>query len=150
MDLTLNPKVDLSETSPLMLGGVDFRVAPLVFRQTSRIEPKLPDVLAILNRRAAALGGVRLDENGNAVFASAADGDAFLRALGLDEAESGLLLEIIHAGLTRVYPRLTLDDLVDLPLRAADLLNGVGVVLVASGLIEKKAPNAGEAPAASP
>jgi hypothetical protein len=143
MNLTINPKVDISDTQTLRFGGVEFRVARLMFRQTSRIEPKLPDVLAILNRRSGALANPPKPD------ASEAEANAFMRMMALSEAESDLLLGIIHIGLSRVYLQLTFDDLADLPLRAPDLFEAVTAILGASSLVEKKAPNAGEAPAAN-
>ena len=151
MDLTVNPKVDISDTTPLTLGGVEFRVAPLVLRQTSKIGPQSANVLAILKRRVQAFtdhADVAL-ALANPETASTVDAEQYLRAMALSEPDAMMLLGIIHIGLTRVYPRLTLDDLLDLPAKSADLLEAANTIMLASGAVEKKAASPGEVQAAS-
>lgn len=147
MDLTVNPEVDLSETTTVTLGGAEFRLAPLVLRQTRRIGPMLPEVLAVMNRRAIALASWRVKENGDPDMTPDEMTDVMRRA-ALTEAESDMFLAFIHAGLARVYPRLALDGLLDLPITTEALLEAANAVGAASGLV-RKAPAAGEQVAAS-
>ena len=154
MDLAVNAAVDLADTEPLDLGGVAFRVAPLVLRQIVRIGPLVPDVLAVLNRRAAAFASVRVDEAG-AVAMTPSEMTGTMRAVALTEAESMLFVDFVHVGLTRVYPRLTRDDLLELPIRPDALIAAADVIAKASHLVEKAKPAGeafppGQAPGASP
>ena len=142
MDLTLNPKVGVLDMTPIKFGGVEFRVAPLVFRQTVVVGPQLPDILSIVNRRASALARIPSKD------ASAQEMEVFLAALELSERESRAMLNFIYAGLTRCHPALTLDDLQDLPIQQIELFETLTVILRHSGLVENKAPSLGETSAA--
>lgn len=148
MDLTLSPKVDPSETSPLTLGGVEFRLANLVARQNRKITPYLADVISIINRRSAALAGVVIREDGTPDLTPAELVEK-QRALSLTEAEWDMLLDFVSTGLTRCHPAVTRDDLLDLPITADALLAAADAVSAASHMVRKAGPQAGEARAAS-
>lgn len=141
MNLTVNPAVDPGDMAVLLLGGVEFRLATLVARQNRKITPKLADVIAIVNRRSAALRGVRLGNDG---FPELAPDELVekQRALALSEPEWDMLIDFVAVGLTRCHPAVTRDDLLDLPITAEALLAAVDAVAAASQMVRKAAEDA--------
>ena len=148
MSFALDPTIDPDETDPLILGGVEFRIAPLAIRQNRKIGPMLADVIDIEGRRIGAMAGVQVNADGLPDLPREALAEK-QRMISLSEAEWNMLTEFVRIGLSRCHPGVTFDDLLDLPVDAEGLLAAVDAVAGATRLTRRMKPGTGEPQAAS-
>lgn len=94
----------------VMLGGVERTLAPLTFRTLRKIAPRFGELAKLGNP-----GALELPNN--------------------DQLD--LILEIVHASISRAHPEVTLDALEDL-LDTSNLLPVFMAILRGSGLQEKR------------
>ena len=154
MNLTQDPAVDLSEAVPLQLGGRDWLVAPTMLRQNRRIFPHLPAAVDLLNRVDGVFRQIRAEkiaaDSDPAKKLEIGGDDRLLQRLNVSDAEVGAAVAIIAGALSRVYPKLTPDDIDNLPIPVLDLVPALRIVLAATGATEAKKegpPSPGEGPA---
>lgn len=131
MDMTLRPGVDLSDAEIVSLGGVTFKIGRLMLRQTAKIAPVLPAVLAAINRRSRLMAGVTFDEDGKPNLTKEQMVEIMLQAAPTEE-EVERYLRVILAGVSRAHPNVTMDDILDLPAHPDELISAVNVVLAQS------------------
>lgn len=120
MSFDLDKSVDCDGAPIVALGGREFFVPELALRQSRIVVPgliRLMPALAALESRPDALG----------------------------EAEWNDLVRVVHAALTRAYPGLTLDEVLDLPATLAELAGAVAVITRQTGMFKPAETDAGEA-----
>ena len=100
-----DPKVDCAKAAIVELGGQEFFVPALALRQARIAVPGLLKLMPRLSAIQARIGA----------------GDALGAAL-LDKDDVELMIDVVHAGLSRAYPDFSRDDLLDLEggIRATD------------------------------
>src|SRR5271163_1924159 len=127
MDLTVDPKIDISEATPIQLGGRDWLVAPLMLRQLRKIWPHFPIAIRALGRMEMVFALWQIGRGPDDARPKEIDDGDLLERLDLSEAESDAIIRVIHGGLSRVYRGLTLDDLEDMPIPVMSLLPALRV-----------------------
>lgn len=120
--MTPDPKLNYAGAPVARLGGMDFFVPMLALRQ-SRIV--VPAILRLVPR---------LDELQQAAKAGAAS---------ISLADVDLIIDVVHTALTRAYPAMTRDDLLDREATFPELITAVAIVARQTGLFA--AAGAGEA-----
>lgn len=150
MDLTTDPRVELAEARKIRLGGEEFLIPRLMLRQTREIEPRMPAILRIVNRRAEALSGVPRDPATGKLAVGADEALDLMERLALTGDEIDVALKVIHAGLTRAYPNARLDELLDMPITIVEINDALTVIMAQAKVTDQaKEPPKGEAEAAS-
>ena len=136
MALEIDPKIDVSEAPAITLAGRQFFVPRLMLRQMIRVGPLVPAALKFLKRvRPAAL---KLGSEDEAIKAG---GEAFtdderlslIDAATLTEGEQETALRMIVAALTRAYPKAVVDDLLDLPIKAGEIIVALPTIFAQIG-----------------
>lgn len=138
MDLTPDPKIDVSEAITVTLGGRDWLVPPLMLREMCKIWSPLPIALKALNRLDSVFtqwrGTVQPD---GSIVKGIADED-LLERLDLSEVEMNAIIRVIHGGLSRVYRKLTLNDIEEMPITVMALIPALRVIVDQSHATERK------------
>jgi hypothetical protein len=123
-----DPKVDCANAPVASLGGQEFFVPVLALRQARIVVPGLLKLLPRLNAIQARVGA----------------GDP-LAATALDQGDVELMIDVVHCGLTRAYPELARDDLLDLQAGFTELVAALGLIARQTGLFAPAdAPQPGE------
>ncbi len=112
-----DPKVDCAGAPVVDLGGSEFFVPVLALRQA----------------RVAVPGLLRLMPKLNAIQARVDAGDPLGAAL-LEQDDVELMIDVVHAGLTRAYPDFSREQLLDLQSDFADLIAALAVIARQTGL----------------
>lgn len=151
MTLVLDSRVDIQSAQTIKLGDEDFFIAPLMLRQTMVISPLLPTIMKILNDRvriADAFRSSREGKNDDDPFSND-DAVALAGKLTLSEPDINSSLKVIRAGLSRAYPAVTEDDILDRNVSIQQIITAISIVISQTRLVEKSSgtSNAGEAPA---
>ncbi|MGO8740071.1 hypothetical protein [Rhodoblastus sp.] len=110
-------KIDCSRAPVVALGGQEFFVPTLALRQARVVVPGLLKLMPRLN----------------AIQARIAAGDP-LGATLLDKDDVELMIDVVHCGLTRAYPDLSRDDLLDLEAAFPELIAALGAIAKQTGL----------------
>jgi hypothetical protein len=112
-----DPKIDCACACVVALGGQEFFVPTLALRQARVVVPGLlklmPRLIAIQTRIGA--------------------GDPLGAAL-IEKDDVELMIDVVHCGLTRAYPDLTRDDLLDLEASFPELVAALGLIARQTGL----------------
>jgi len=120
MPFDLDTTRDLAGAAIITLAGREWFIPPLAVRQSRVVLPlliRLMPALAELQERPDALG----------------------------EAEWGDLVRVVHVALTRAYPSLTLDEILDLPAPLSEFAAAIAVITRQTGMFVPAEKNAGEA-----
>jgi len=112
-----DPKVDCAKAAVVTLAGREFFVPLLALRQVRVVAPGLLKLMPRLN----------------AIQARIADGEALGVAL-LERDDVELMIEVVHAGLTRAYPDLSRDDVLDLEAGFSELIAALAAIARQTGL----------------
>jgi hypothetical protein len=112
-----DPKVDCGKAAIVELGGQEFFVPVLALRQ-ARIA--VPGLLKLMPRL-------------NAIQARIAAGDPLGASL-LDQDDVELMIDVVHAGLSRAYPEFSREDLLDLEAEFAQLIAALAAIARQTGL----------------
>lgn len=115
--MTPDPKVDCARAAVITLAGREFFVPFLALRQARIVVPGL----------------LKLMPRFNAIQARVADGEALGVAL-LERDDVELMIDVVHAGLTRAYPELSRDDVLDLDAGFSELIAALAVIAKQTGL----------------
>ena len=124
--MRLDPKVDCSKAPVVALGGREFFIPVLALRQARVAVPGLLKLLPRLNAIQARIG----------------DGDPLGAAL-LESDDVDLMIDVVHAGLSRAYPGFSRDDLLDLEAGFAELVAALAAIARQTGLfapVEQQTP----------
>jgi hypothetical protein len=124
--MTPDPKLNYVGAPVVTIGGKEFFVPTLALRQT----------------RVAVPGLLKLMPKLNAVQSRIAEGDPLGAAL-LEQKDIELMIDVVCAGLSRAYPSITRDDLLDFEASFGELAAAAGVIARQTGLF--KQPKTGEA-----
>ncbi len=122
---TPSPALDYKDAAIIKLAGIELFVPLLAIRQTRVIIPALGRLLTALDR-------IRED------------------ATALTEDDIDMLMKVIHAALTRAYPNLTLDSLLDQKISLYEMTQAIPVIAQQTGLFKPATPASGDAPATVP
>jgi hypothetical protein len=123
-----NSKVDCARAPVVALGGQEFFVPPLALRQARIAVPGLLKLMPRLNAIQARIGA----------------GDP-LGATLLEADDVELMIDVVHAGLSRAHPDFTRENLLDLEAGFADLIAALAVIARQTGLFaEVENPSPGE------
>ena len=117
MAFDIDPTLALAGAPVVTLGGREFFMAPLAMRQLRLVAP-----LAKTGLKAIA---------------------ALPETIVFSTGEFDTLLGAVHAALTRAYPALTLDDLLDLPIAVEELAAAFKAALISTGMYHPQEANAG-------
>lgn len=112
-----DPKINCAGSPVVALGGQEFFVPLLALRQARIVVPGLLKLMPRLN----------------AIQARISAGDPLGAAL-LDQCDVDLMLDVVHCGLTRAYPELTRDDVLDLEAGFTALVAALAVIAGQTGL----------------
>jgi hypothetical protein len=110
-------KVNCADAPVISLGGREFFVPLLALRQARIAVPGLLKLMPRLNAIQARLGA----------------GDP-LGATLLEASDVELMIDVVHAGLSRAHPDLSRDDLLDLEAGFAELIAALAVIARQTGL----------------
>ena len=107
-----DPQIDCANAAVVTLAGREWFVPVLAMRQARIVVPALMRLMPVLQNlhNGATEGAAQLSEN---------DYDA--------------ILDVVHAALTRAYPRLTRDEFLDLPASTPELIAALAVVTRQTG-----------------
>jgi len=123
-----DPRIDCRQAPVITIGGQEFFVPTLALRQARIV---VPGLLKLMPRLAA------IQERIGA-------GDV-LGAVLLEKDDVELMLDLVHCGLTRAYPELERDHLLDLQAGLSDLVAALGVIARQTGLFSPaEASSSGE------
>ncbi|HUO54276.1 MAG TPA: hypothetical protein VMU18_06030 [Rhodoblastus sp.] len=112
-----DPKIDCARAPVVALGGREFFVPVLALRQARVVVPGLLKLMPRLNAVQARIGA----------------GDP-LGATLLDRDDVELMIDVVHCGLTRAYPDLSRDDLLDLEAAFPELVSALAAIARQTGL----------------
>jgi hypothetical protein len=123
-----DPKVDCARALVVALGGREFFVPLLALRQARVAVPGLLKLMPRLNAIQARIGA----------------GDP-LGATLLESDDVELMIDVVHAGLSRAHPDLTRENLLDFEVSFAELIAALAVIARQTGLFaEVENPPPGE------
>jgi hypothetical protein len=125
--MRIDPKVDCAQAPVAALGGREFFIPALSLRQSRIVVPGLLKLLPRLNAIQARIGA----------------GDPLGAAL-LEQDDLDLMIDVVHAGLSRAHPDLTRDDLLDLEAGFADLAGALAIIAKQTGLFAPAETTPGE------
>jgi hypothetical protein len=112
-----DPKVDCARAPIVELGGCEFFIPALALRQARIVVPGLLKLMPRLN----------------AIQARIASGDPLGAAL-LEQDDVELMIDVVHSGLTRAYPDMSREDILDLQAGFAELIAALAVIAKQTGL----------------
>jgi hypothetical protein len=115
--MRIDPKIDCAQAPVAALGGREFFIPALSLRQARIVVPSLMKLLPRLNAIQARIGA----------------GDP-LAAASLEQDDFDLMIDVVHAGISRAYPDFTRDDLLDLEAGFSDLAGGLAIIARQTGL----------------
>lgn len=115
--MRIDPKLDCAKAPVAALGGREFFIPALSLRQARIVVPGLLKLLPRLNAIQSRIGA----------------GDPLGAAL-LEPDDLDLMIDVVHAGLTRAYPDFTRDDLLDLEAGFSDLAGALAIIAGQTGL----------------
>jgi hypothetical protein len=115
--MRIDSKIDCAHAPVAALGGREFFVPALSLRQARTV---IPGLLKLLPRL-------------NAIQARIAAGDPLGAAL-LEQDDLDLMIDVVHAGISRAHPDLTRDDVLDLEAGFADLAGALAIIARQTGL----------------
>ena len=110
--MTPDPKIDCAGAKIVTLGGTEWFVPPLTMRQSRIVVPGLMRLMPLLSELQS--------------------GDVSAMA-ALGEEQFDALISVVHGALARAYPKLTLEDFLDLPISTPELIGALGVVTQQTG-----------------
>ena len=141
--LQRDEKVSVQEAKTIQLGNEEFFIAPLMLRQTMAISPLLPAIVKILNDRVKTAEAFRTSREGKAEDAPFSNDDAvqLVGKLTLSQADLDICLKAIRAGLSRAYPAVTEDDILDRNVTIQQIITAISIVISQTRLVEKSAGN---------
>jgi len=120
--LSPDPQIDCANAAVVTLAGREWFVPMLAMRQARIVVPALMRLMPVLqNLQDSATKGVAQ----------------------LSQADYDAILDVVHAALTRAYPRLTRDEFLDLPASTPELIAALAVVTRQTGFfkpVEAEAP----------
>jgi len=123
-----DPRSNCAGAPVVNLGGQEFFVPALALRQARVVVPGLLRLMPRLNTIQARIGA----------------GDPLGAAL-LEQGDIDLMIDVVHCGLTRAYPDLSRECLLDLQAGLAELVAALAVVARQTGLFTPTdTPPAGE------
>lgn len=113
--LSPDPQIDCVDAAVVTLAGREWFVPLLAMRQARIVVPALMRLMPVLQnlQSGAAMGAAQLSQ---------ADYDA--------------ILDVVHAALTRAYPRLTREEFLDLPASTPELIAALAVVTRQTGFFK--------------
>ncbi len=114
-------KVDCARAAIVELGGQEFFVPVLALRQARIAVPGLLKLMPRLNAIQARIGA----------------GDPLGAAL-LDQDDVELMIDVVHAGLSRAYPDFSREDLLDLEAGFAHLIAALATIARQTGLFSRR------------
>lgn len=120
--LSPDPQVDCATAAVVTLAGREWFVPVLAMRQARIVVPALMRLMPVLQNL----------QNG-----------ATMGVAQLSQADYDAILDVVHAALTRAYPRLTRDEFLDLPASTPELIAALAVVTRQTGFfkpVEAEAP----------
>jgi hypothetical protein len=112
-----DPKIDCAKAPVAALGGQEFFIPLLSLRQARVVVPGLLKLLPRLNAIQARIGA----------------GDS-LAAAQMEQDDFDLMIDVVHAGLSRAHPDFTRDDLLDLEAGFVDLAGALAIIARQTGL----------------
>lgn len=112
-----DPKLDLSRAEVVELGGREFFIPQLALRQARIVVPGLLKLMPRLNAIQARLGA----------------GDPLGAAL-LERDDVELMIDVVHSGLSRAYPEILRDEVLDLQTGFAELIAALATIARQTGL----------------
>ncbi len=112
-----DPKVDCAQAAIIALAGQEFFVPFLALRQARIVVPGLLKLMPRLNAIQTRIG----------------HGEALAVAL-LERDDVELMIDVVHAGLTRAYPEMSRDDVLDLEAGFSELIAALAVIARQTGL----------------
>jgi hypothetical protein len=115
--MRIDPKIDCARAPIVSLGGREYFVPALSLRQARIVVPGLLKLLPRLNAIQTRIGA----------------GDPLGAAL-LEAEDVELMIDVVHAGLSRAYPDFTRDDLLDVEAGFAELAGALAVIAQQTGL----------------
>ena len=115
--MRIDPNIHCATAPVAALGGQEFFIPALSLRQARIVVPGLLKLLPRLNAIQTRIGA----------------GDSFA-ATQLEREDLDLMIEVVHAGLTRAYPDFTLEDLLDLEAGFAELAGALAIIAKQTGL----------------
>ena len=130
MSLALKEGADTSGLPTIMLAGKPYYVGRLLLREIIAVSVLMPKVNATLQNFPKTVD----EAKGSPIF--------------FDEADFDPLIDLARAGLRRLYPAVTRDDLLAMEIEIVELVAAVRVVVDQAGG-PKKAADAGELAATS-
>ena len=116
-DMNPDPKVDCARAPIVELGGREFFIPALALRQSRIVVPGLLKLMPRLN----------------AIQTRIVSGDPLGAAL-LEQDDVELMIDVVHSGLTRAYPELTRETVLDLQASFAELIATLAVIARQTGL----------------
>jgi hypothetical protein len=120
--LSPDPQIDCANAAVVTLAGREWFVPVLAMRQARIVVPALMRLMPVLQNL----------QNG-----------ATMGVAQLSQADYDAILDVVHAALTRAYPRLTRDEFLDLPASTPELIAALAVVTRQTGFFK---PAEAEAP----
>ena len=109
-----DPQIDCANAAVVTLAGREWFVPVLAMRQARVVVPALMRLMPVL-------------QNLQSGMESAAQ---------LSQADYDAILDVVHAALTRAYPRLTRDEFLDLPASTPELIAALAVVTRQTGFFK--------------
>ena len=145
MTLAIDGRVSVQDAQSIKLGNEEFLVAPLMLRQTMVISPLLPAIIKILNDRVKTAEAFRTSREGKSEDEPLSQDDAvaLVGRLTLSQNDLDICLKAIRAGLSRAYPGVTEDDILDRNVTIQQIISAVSVVIAQTRLVEKAAGTSG-------
>jgi hypothetical protein len=125
--MRMDPKIDCARAPVIALGGREYFVPALSLRQARIVVPGLLKLLPRLNAIQTRIGA----------------GDPLGAAL-LEADDFELMIDIVHAGLSRAYPDFARDDLLDAEAGFAELAAALAVIARQTGLFAPAETTPGE------
>jgi hypothetical protein len=130
--VTPDPKLNYAGAPTVTLGGEEFFVPVLALRQARVVVPGIMELMPRLNAIQRTLA--RSERAG--VF--------------LSESDVDLMIDVVHAALTRAYPQMTRDDLLDREASFAQLVVSISVIARQTGLFAAATPGEQQGETAAP
>lgn len=130
--MTPDPKLIYSGAPTVKLGALELFVPVLALRQTRIVVPGIMQLMPRLNE----------------IQRELADGNQAGALLAVDDVD--LIIDVVHAALTRAYPQMTRDDLLDLDASFPQLVSAMGIIARQTGLFASVAPGEKQGETATP
>ncbi|QGM45834.1 hypothetical protein [Methylocystis heyeri] len=130
--MTPDPKINCDGAAIVVLAGREWFIPVLAMRQSRIVVPGLMRLMPLL---------AELQSGRSSAMAK------------LGEEEFDVILDIVHAALTRAYPHLTRDAFLDFAISTPELIGALGIVTRQTGFFKTAEPgekNVGEARGETP